>query len=126
MCWENLALLILPCGLACAVWAKANVPNVGWLKKLFFKMCGGEIFKNIWSTLVSARSVSSCNELSTVQKSVYFFVAKSLGFWSKLSRLHCRPTLACNVLADCRSAVYYEWLFSITAIRCYALSGFWC
>jgi len=28
----DLALLILPCELACAVGAKANVPNVRWLK----------------------------------------------------------------------------------------------
>jgi hypothetical protein len=48
----ELALWILPKGWHCVL-GKTKCANVGWLK-LFFKMCGGKIFKTNALALVSA------------------------------------------------------------------------
>ena len=76
-----------------------NVPMWAGIK-LFFKMCGGKIFKTFWVGLSvgKVRSVSSLQRTVSCSKSAQFFVAVCVKLPTSLSTKNGLPTVGHNVL----------------------------
>jgi len=87
-------------GLRVGLCGFANVPMCGWLK-LFFKMCGGKIFKTLGAVCVSSKSVRKF--MLRCQSSIF----RCLFFRSTFSRL------AYNVLGLCEEAELEAQMFSL-------------